>query len=222
MADPARPPLGPDTATPDVPADDWILSALYDHGPAVMFVLCLASCIALPVPASIAMISAGAAAATGGLELWQIALASLAGAIVGDQIAYAIGGVGRGPLIRWIDAKEPRRAARLKAEDWLRDRGGPGVFLSRWPVSPIGPYVNFAAGAAAFGWLRFTLWSAPGEAVWVAVNTALGYVFSGQITAVAMVAQEATGLVLAVIFALGASYVLRRALKARRAAKEDD
>lgn len=211
----------PDTATPKVPADDWILNALYDHGPLVMFVVCMASCVALPVPASLAMISAGAAAAAGGLDLWQIMVASLAGALVGDQIAYAAGYAGRGPLVRWLDARPNRRAARLKAEDWLRHRGGPGVFLSRWPVSPVGPYVNFAAGAADYGWLHFTLWGAPGEVVWVGVNTMTGYFLSGEITAVAMIMQEATGLILAITSVLLISYLLRRGVRARRAAREN-
>lgn len=50
------------------------------------------------------------------------------------------------------------RAAPLgKAKDMLERCGGVAVFLSRWQVSALGPYVNFAAGAANQPWLVFTV-----------------------------------------------------------------
>lgn len=190
-------------------AQDWLLAAMADHGAWVLFVICLASCLALPVPASLAMISAGAIAAAGEMTLGTIALACLAGAIVGDQLAFLIGRAGRGPLIRWVDAKPARKEARLRAEAWIDTHGGPGVLISRWPVSPLGPYVNFAAGAAAYRWPRFLGWSAGGECLWVGVNLGLGYVFADQITGVALMLQEATGIVLAVICVAAIIWALR-------------
>ncbi len=207
----------PDPEAIVAPAETWLIDALASYGAPVMFVLCFASCLALPVPASLAMITAGTIAAAGDLSLWQVGLASLAGALAGDQVAYAIGRAGRGPLTRWNDANAKRRDARLRAEDWLRKRGGPGVLLSRWPISPLGPYVNFAAGAAAFGWRRFTLWDVPGEVIWVLVNTGLGYFLSGQITAMALLAQELAELILAGLALLAVIVFLRRRQKKRRA-----
>lgn len=193
----------------------WLPAALAMHGPPLMFVICMLSCLALPVPASVAMLAAGTLAAEGGMSLWSIALACWAGAVVGDQIAFAIGRAGRGPLVRWLDRAPKRHAARLRAEDWTRRRGGPGVLLSRWPVSPLGPYVNFAAGAAGFHWSRFLAWDIPGEAIWVAVNLGAGYLFADQITAVYMVAHEAAGLLLLAAAILGIAFWRRRVLERR-------
>ncbi len=68
-----------------------------------------------------------------------------------------------------------RRAALMgKATGYLRDRGALAVFLSRWLFSPLGPYVNFAGGAARLDWGRFTWAGIAGETVWVALYVGLG------------------------------------------------
>ncbi|MWB78862.1 DedA family protein [Pseudooceanicola sp. 216_PA32_1] len=203
MTEPADGTLALKTMEKAAEFEAWLPMALAAHGPSLMFLLCGLSCLALPVPASLAMLIAGAIAATGDAELWQLAVASFLGAITGDQIAYFVGRAGRGPLIRWLDRAPKRRDARLRAEDWTRRRGGPGVLLSRWPISPLGPYVNFAAGAAGLGWSRFAAWGIPGEAVWVGINLGLGYLFADQIAHVAMLAHEVAGLVILMLALIG-------------------
>ena len=180
-------------------AELWVIDLLGQFGPSVLFVICMASCLALPVPASLVIISAAALAASGDMALWHIALACVLGAVTGDVLAYVIGRAGRGPLVRWLDARPKRRAAREKAESWVDRHGGPGILLSRWPLSPLGPYVNYAAGAIGYRWARFVAWSAGGEFVWVGVNLTLGYVFADQIAGVAMVLHEATGVILSLL-----------------------
>ncbi len=218
MTDAANDPgLGAEPRIPDLPAGAWLTDMLASYGPGAMFLLCLASCVALPVPASVAMLSAGAIVATGGAAtpLIPLAVACLLGAWIGDQIAFGIGRAGRGPLVRWLDQSSARRASRLRAQEWLGRRGGPGVFLSRWPASPLGPYVNFAAGAAGMGWSRFTAWAASGEVLWVAVNLGAGFILADQVNAVAMILAEATEIVLALIVLAGMLLGLRRYLRRR-------
>ena len=60
------------------------------------------------------------------------------------------GMLGNAERIRKLDAR---------ARSW----GGAGVFFSRWLVTPLGPWINLASGAAAYSWLRFTLWDFLGE-----------------------------------------------------------
>jgi membrane protein DedA with SNARE-associated domain len=64
---------------------------------------------------------------------------------------------------------------------WLEHRRLPAIFLSRWLVSALGPYVNFAAGAARINWLGFTLPAIAGECVWVSIYIGLGWAFSSDI-----------------------------------------
>ncbi len=170
-----------------------LVALIPDYGLALIFLATLLSCLALPVPSSLMMLAGGAFAAGGDLALGQVALAAYAGALIGDQLGFAIGRWGQ----RHVEAlltRHPRRAALIeRARGFSRRWGGPGVYFSRWLVSPLGPYVNFLTGAARMSWARFSLWDAAGEATWVALYVGLGYLFAGQIEAVADLASNLSG-----------------------------
>jgi membrane protein DedA with SNARE-associated domain len=68
-----------------------------------------------------------------------------------------------------------------RAVRWLDQRRLPAIFLSRWLVSALCPYVNVAAGAARIAWPRFTLPALAGTCIWVSVYVGLGYSFSAHI-----------------------------------------
>ncbi len=172
---------------------DTLLALVPQYGAALLMVVTFLSCLALPVPASIMMLTGGAFAAGGDLSLLSVGGAAYAGAVAGDQVGYAIGRFGEG----WIDRQtraHPRRLALLeRARAFSRRWGGPGVFFSRWLVSPLGPYVNFLSGAADVGWRRFALWAMAGEAVWVGLYVGLGYGFASRLEAVAEILGNVSG-----------------------------
>jgi len=94
--------------------------------------------------------------------------------------------------------RHPDRAALVgKARDWIDKRGGLGVFLSRWLVSPLGPYVNFIGGTTGLGWRKFTVWGIGGELVWVGLYIGLGIVFSDNLSAAAEIVSDTSGLLVA-------------------------
>ena len=90
-----------------------------------------------------------------------------------------------------------------RAHDMTGRWGNLGIFLSRWLASPLGPYVNLAAGIMRLNWPRFLLWGALGEIVWVTAYVGMGYVFAGQMTAVAEIAGNASGFLAAAAVAAG-------------------
>lgn len=63
------------------------------------------------------------------------------------------------------------------------------MFLSRWLLSPLGPWVNAAAGLSDMPLRRFTPWEVTGEALWVALYVGTGHAAAGSIEA----AQAAIG-----------------------------
>ncbi|HHB81004.1 MAG TPA: DedA family protein [Aliiroseovarius sp.] len=172
---------------------ETLIGLIPQYGAALLFLATFLSCLALPVPSSLIMLTGGAFAAGGDLSLASVTLSAWLGALLGDQTGFAIG--------RWgshhIDAlvrKYPKRAVLVaKARDFTRRWGGLGVYLSRWLVSPLGPYVNFLAGSTRMHWARFTAWDAAGEASWVAIYVGLGYAFSTQLEAVADVLSNLSG-----------------------------
>lgn len=193
-------------------------AALYalvpQYGAWVVFAVTFLSCLAVPFPASLVMLAAGAFVASGDLSGGAVVAGALAGAVLGDQLGYLAGRVGGRWLIARL-ARRPRMAAWLaQAEARMGARAGWTVFLSRWLVSALGPYVNLAAGAARIGWRRFTVASVLGETVWVGLYVGLGFAFAARIDAIGATLPS----VLAALGAGAVAVLLARALWQRRPA----
>jgi membrane-associated protein len=168
---------------------ETLLALVADYGALCIFAICLVSCAGVPIPASLALIAAGALVAAGEIDPAVAAAAGLAGAVAGDQAGYWIG-AWCGPGLRtWAERRGRTRA--LGAARRLADRyGESSVFLSRWLVSAVAPVINLAAGALGQRWRRFTAFAGLGRGIWVAGYLGLGFVFSGSIRAVAAVAAD--------------------------------
>jgi membrane protein DedA with SNARE-associated domain len=162
---------------------DYLLATLGLYGLPVLFFALLVGSAGVPLPASLLLVAAGSFVEQGELELWPVLALSAAGAIIGDQIGYALG--------RWGGRRLTRRLAGLvggekrmeEAEEWLKRREGAGVFLSRWLLTPLGPVVNLTAGATRYPWPRFLLLDVLGEALWVVLYVLLGKFFSDRVQA---------------------------------------
>jgi membrane-associated protein len=173
---------------------DWLLELVPTYGLWLLASVTFMACLALPVPCSILMLTAGGFVATEDLVLWQVMLAALGGAVMGDQVGYRIGLIGGHGLLTRL-ATNPKSGALInKAVDQMNRRGALGIFFTRWLFAPVGPWANFAAGATAFNYARFTLWAIAGEAVWVSLYVMLGYSFAGNIEAASEMAGSALGL----------------------------
>ncbi|HCQ65853.1 MAG TPA: DedA family protein [Rhodobacteraceae bacterium] len=186
-------------------------------GPLVIFASAFLSCLALPIPTSLMMLTGGAFAAAGDLSLWQVVAAAWIGAVLGDQTGYTIGRFGGSALVERL-ARAPARAAVLaRARDLVDRRGGIGVFLSTWAVAPLGPWVNFIAGATGLSWVRFTVADVIGEVIWVTLYTGLGQIFASNITLVADAMSDIVGLTVALVVAFAAALWIRAVLRAQKA-----
>ncbi len=192
---------------------DWLLGLVPQYGLALLAMATFSSCLALPIPASILMIAAGGFVASGDLSLSGSTGAALAGALIGDQAGYFGGRWGGSHLIGRLGSRAEPIA---RATALIATRGGIAVFLSRWLISALGPYVNLAAGAAGLPWLRFTLWGLIGEAVWVAVYVGAGFAFSGNLAAASGMAFDLLGILGAGAVAVGLGWWLFAVLRAER------
>lgn len=198
---------------------ETIFTLITSYGALVVFASAFLSCLALPIPTSLMMLSGGAFVASGDLVLWQVVGAAYAGAVIGDQAGYLIGRRGGAPLVTRLARGRKRQAVLARARALIDKRGGTGVFLSTWLFAPLGPWVNFIAGATGLGWRRFSLWDVLGETIWVSVYVGLGYLFAGQIEAVSSVMGNIVGLLAALAVAGAMVIWIRGALKAQKAQK---
>ncbi len=161
---------------------DYLLSTLGVYGLPVLFGALLIGSAGVPLPASLLLLAAGSFVEQGVLGIWPVLGLSAAGAVLGDNIGYALGRCGGRRMHKqiggWVGDE------RLKqAEDWLKRREGAAVFFSRWLFTPLGPIVNLTAGMTEYSWPRFLFYDALGEALWVILYVMLGKLFSDRVQA---------------------------------------
>ena len=195
---------------------DTLLSLVPTYGVWLILLALPLSCLALPIPSSILVMTAGGFAAAGDLTLWQVQAAAFAGFVAGDQITYAIARAGGAPLVTRMKARPKLGPLFSKAEVMLNRRGTLAVFLSRTIFSPLGPYMGYLSGALRLHWAAFTLAAVLGAACWSLAYSLLGYVFATQITQVASLIGNAIGFILAGAAVVGLVWYLFRSWRAEK------
>jgi membrane protein DedA with SNARE-associated domain len=63
--------------------------------------------LGIPLPGEIALVSASLLTATGVTNVWWVAVAASAGAIIGDSVGYAVGHRGGRPLLERLGKRFP-------------------------------------------------------------------------------------------------------------------
>jgi membrane protein DedA with SNARE-associated domain len=194
---------------------DLFFSLVSTYGAFVVGIATFLSCLALPIPSSFVMLAGGAFVASGDLAFFAVVVAAFAGAVIGDQVGFRAGRYGGAVMQERLTTSPARAAVLVRAQTFVERWGMTGVFLTRWLFSPLGPWVNFAAGATGMGAMRFTLSDILGEALWVALYVGLGYLFAANIETLASLLGNAVAAVTAAAVTAGLGVLLWRAAKAR-------
>jgi membrane protein DedA with SNARE-associated domain len=191
---------------------DQFLAALTLYGSPALFAIVAVAALGLPLPVTLLLIVTGSLVAQGAMDVWLAIATATVGAVAGDQIGYAVGRWGGKALVARL-SRMLGNAERLKKLDANAKRwGGAGVFFSRWLVTPLGPWINLASGAADYSWVRFTLWDFLGEAIGAALFIWLGFVFNDRVQQVGAIFGDVTWAILGVLAAafLGWKLFFRR------------
>ncbi|WOQ70682.1 DedA family protein [Microbacterium limosum] len=133
--------------------------------------------VGLVVPGDTIVIVASTAVSTP-FEGILLGLAVVVGALVGESIGFWLG--------RWLGPKiRLSRAGRrigeanwAKSERYLRRRGGPAIFLSRFlPV--LHSLVPLTVGMSGYPYRRFLAWTAPACILWAALYISVAAAAAG-------------------------------------------
>ena len=163
---------------------DTLLSTLTSYGVVVLFVAVLVASIGVPLPVSFLLIAAGAFVEQGEMDYFTVVAASVIGAVIGDHIGYSIGRFGGRSLANRISHKLKAEALMARAEATMNKWGDISVFLSRWLITALGPYINLTSGITHHMLRRFALCDLFGEVIWVIVYVQLGRLFSDRVAEV--------------------------------------
>jgi membrane protein DedA with SNARE-associated domain len=132
----------------------------------------------VPVPGETVLILAAVYAGAGRLNVVLVALLGFCGAVIGDNIGFAIGHFGGRPVIerygRYIFLT-PERIDR--ASGFFERHGGWIIIVARF-IEGLRQANGIIAGISGIHWAKFLVFNAIGAALWVAVWTSVGY-FSG-------------------------------------------
>ncbi|HMF56960.1 MAG TPA: DedA family protein [Pyrinomonadaceae bacterium] len=180
---------------------DQLFGLLSTYGLPALFVILAIASAGVPFPITLLLIATGSFVAQGEMGLWRVLIVCSAGAITGDQIGYWLGRWGGRKLVHRV-AKRFGGADKIKrAEAFTKRWGGVGVFLSRWLVTLLGPWLNLTSGIAGYSWPRFLFWDVLGEVLWVVIYVGLGKIFSDRVGALAELLGNLTWVIVGVLAA---------------------
>lgn len=195
---------------------EQILAALAQYGSPALFTVVTAASVGAPLPVTLLLIVTGSLVAQGVMPLWWAIVLATAGSVIGDQIGYAIGRWGGVALITRFSGMlgGPQRMA--KAEAHARHWGGPGVFFTRWLVTPLGSVINLTSGIAEYPWPRFLLWDLLGETLGAALYIVLGRIFSDRVLELDAALGDFTWMTVALLAAVVLGWMLWKYLRSSK------
>jgi len=196
--------------------NDQILAAVSEYGAPALFGIVTIAAVGVPLPITLLLVVVGSMVSQGAVDLWWAIGAAGAGSILGDQAGYAIGRWGGPAAIARLSALFGKHtgleAMEAKAKAW----GGPGIYITRWLLGPLGPWINLASGTARYPWHRFLLWDVLGELTAAVLYISLGRFFSDRVTALGAVLGDLTWAIAALLAAIVLGYQLWAHLRRAR------
>lgn len=190
-----------------------LLDAMATYGSFAIFAAILLASIGAPLPATFLLVAAGSFVTQGEMDLWSVLLAGTLGAIIGDHIGYGIGRIGGRTFVHGVGQRFNAGGMLTQAEATMERWGGLGVFLSRWLLTAVGPYVNLTSGLMGYHLLRFSFWDIVGELLWVGLYVQIGRFFSDQLATISDALGDLTWVVVGVVAILFIGYKLIQSVR---------
>jgi membrane protein DedA with SNARE-associated domain len=129
----------------------------------------------LPAPGETLLITGAISASTGTLNIYLLLFLAWSGAVIGDNIGYAIGNYGGHHLLVRYGARVGITSDRLKhVESFFERYGGWVIVFARFVVI-LRQFNGIVAGTVGMHWLHFLALNAIGAALWVGFWGMLAY-----------------------------------------------
>lgn len=179
-----------------------LLSSISHHGYLFLAIVCLAEAIGLPVPAALAILTAGAVAAFGGLHFYLVLVVGVATMMVGDVILYFTGRVSGWALLGLLCrlSANPETCILRSAEYFYR-RGKQTLIFAKF-IPGINTMSPPLAGSMKMRIGDFLQFDSIGALLYVGAYALAGFVFSDALRAITRGLRSA-GFAAEVIFVTG-------------------
>ncbi|MDT5098823.1 MAG: hypothetical protein QOC76_2560 [Mycobacterium sp.] len=171
----------------------------------------------VPVPGETILIAAAVFAGSGHMNIALVILVAVVGAIIGDNIGFAVGHFGGRPLVHRFGRYIFLTPARLDhAEEYFNKHGGKIVTVARF-IEGLRQLNGLLAGIIGMHWAKFLGFNALGAVLWVCTFAAVGYLAGENIVEIYAAFERYKWYVIAAIVVIAAILITRR-IRRRRAA----
>jgi membrane protein DedA with SNARE-associated domain len=170
----------------------------------------------IPVPGETVLILGAVYAGSGRLSIVLVALLGFLGAVIGDNIGFAIGHFGGRRLVeRWgrYILLTPERMD--KATAFFERHGGKIIVVARF-IEGLRQANGIVAGTTGMHWARFLAFNALGAALWVGVWTSIGYFSGSHITSIYNAASTYSTYLAVAVGVLIIAVIVRHLVRRRR------
>ncbi|MCW2849619.1 MAG: hypothetical protein JWR90_3593 [Marmoricola sp.] len=176
------------------PALAYAIIALLTFGEAAFFA-------GFVLPGETAVLLGGFLASEGHLQIAALIVLVVISAVLGDTVGYEVG-KHLGPRVLRLRVFQRHQGRLDQAQDVLRRRGGPAIFLARWTAffRAVMPGI---AGLSHMRYRVFLVWNALGALAWGTTFCLVGYFAGASYKKVASTIGEGAAVVLAVLVITG-------------------
>ena len=187
-----------------------LFSLISHHGYLLLAIVCFAEAVGLPLPAALAILTAGAVAAYGHLHFYLVFGIALLTMIAGDILLYFMGRVSGWALLGFLCrlSANPETCILRSAEYFYR-RGKQTLLFAKF-IPGINTMSPPLAGSMKMRLGDFLQYDALGAALYVGAYSVAGYLFSDALRAITRGLRSA-GSAAELVFAIGlVAYVVYR------------
>ena len=164
---------------------DHLHSLIAHHGYLVIFLVVLAEAMGFPLPASLALLAGGAAAALGVLRAPAFCLLAILALLLGDSILYFMGRyMGWGLLGFLCKVSVNPETCILRSAELFYKRGKSTLLIAKF-IPGINTMAAPLAGSMRMRYGQFLWFDLAGASLYILAFGGLGYLFHGFLTAIA-------------------------------------
>ncbi len=187
-----------------------LITLISNHGYLLLAVVCFGEAIGLPLPASLALLTAGAVAAFGHLHFYFVFLIGFSTMMCGDVVLYFTGRVTGWALLGLLcRLSASPESCILRSAEYFYRRGKQTLLFAKF-IPGINTMSPPLAGSMRMRPEQFLAFDAIGAALYIGAYAAAGYIFSDALRAITRGLRSA-GFAAEVVFAIGlAAYIVYR------------
>jgi membrane-associated protein len=167
------------------------------------------------LPGETAVLLGGFLASQGHLNVVTLIVLVVICAVLGDTVGYEVG-KHLGPRMLRLGPLQKHQGRLEKAQNMLRHRGGPAIFLGRWTAF-FRAVMPGLAGLSQMRYRVFLFWNALGGIAWGVTFSLVGYFAGASYTRVASTIGQGSAIVFALLAVTGLVLLLVRRKRKDRA-----